>query len=87
MDFKSPEKVVGLAVNVHRGSGPAMLEYTYEHCFAGELRGDGITYEQQAPMPTSTKRRLPFPNYRVDLLINGKIIVELKGTGTPPTSA
>lgn len=83
MDFQSPEKVVGLAVNVHRGPGPAMLEYSYEHCFAGELREDGITYERQSPMPMSSRRRPPTPNYRVDLLINGKIIVELKGTGAP----
>lgn len=81
MEFNSPEKVVGLALNVHRGSGPGMLEHTYEYCFAGELAVDGISYKQQAGMPRSSRNRAQRTNYRVDLLINGKVVVELKGNG------
>lgn len=81
MEFNSPEKVVGLALNVHRGPGPGMLEHTYEYCFAGELAVDGISYKQQARMPRSSRKRTQRTHYRVDLLINGKVVVELKGSG------
>jgi GxxExxY protein len=80
MDYNTPEKIVGLALNVHRGPGPGMPEHAYEHCFAGELAEDGMPYERQAPMPLNrhASRRCQ-PRYRVDLVINGKLIVELKG--------
>lgn len=74
-----PEKVVGLALNVNRGPGPAMLEAAYEHCFAGELEQDGTFYQKQLPMPVRPRNRNSRPQYRADLLINGKVIVELKG--------
>jgi GxxExxY protein len=81
MDFNSPEKIVGLALNVHRGSGPGMLEHYYEQCFAGELTEDNMSHQVGATMPRSPRSRMVQPRYRVDLLINGRVIVELKGDG------
>lgn len=79
MDFEFQERIVGLAVNVHRGCGLGMIEHAYEHCFSGELTEDGMEHECKAGMPAGVRRRPERPHYRVDLLIKGKMIVEFKG--------
>lgn len=81
MDRKpiSSEKTVGLVLNVHRDPRVGMLESLYGHSFAQELAEDGLTYKQQAKMPIAAKPEKIRQNYQIDLLINGKMIVELKG--------
>lgn len=80
----SSEKTVGLVLNVHRDPGVGMLESLYEHSFAAELTKDGLAYQQQAKMPTGAKPEKIRQNYRIDLLINGKMVVELKGVVPGP---
>lgn len=87
MDKKSlsSEKIVGLVLNVHRDAGLGMPEAAYGQSFAGELADDGLPFKQQVQMPTSSKQGAQIKqNYRVDLVINGKMIVELKGGGSIP---
>lgn len=82
MDHKpiSSEKTVGLVLNVHRDPGLGMPESVYEQSFAGELAADGLPFQQQVQMPVGPKPEQIKPNYRIDLVINGKMVVELKGT-------
>ena len=48
-------RVIGLAIEVHRTLGPGLLESTYEHCLAYELQQAGIEFERQAPLPVKYK--------------------------------
>ena len=81
MDKKnlSSDKPVGLVLNVNCDPRNGMLESAYGAGFAGELEEDGFEFERDATMPTCRKGRKVKPHYCVDLLINGKMIVELKG--------
>lgn len=81
MDHKSTssKKVVGLALQVNREPGAKMLESTCECGVVGELGADGFKYQRQAKMPAGAKPKKIAQNYRVDFVINGKMIVELKG--------
>jgi GxxExxY protein len=74
----SYKKTVALILRVHRDSGPAMPEAFYEHSFTCELNDDRIDYKQQATMPRRRKTSAQIPDYRADLVINGKMVVELK---------
>lgn len=70
--------VIGCAIEVHRELGPGLLESAYEQCLAHELRLKGIPFELQKVMPVGYKGVLIDCGYRLDLLVDGKIIVELK---------
>jgi GxxExxY protein len=70
--------VIGCAIEVHRELGPGLLESAYEQCLAHELRLKGIPFELQKVMPVDYKGVLIDCGYRLDLLVDGKIIVELK---------
>ena len=70
--------VIGCAIEVHRELGPGLLESAYEQCLAHELRLKGIPFELQKTMPVDYKGVLIDCGYRLDLLVDRKIIVELK---------
>jgi GxxExxY protein len=70
--------VIAAAIDVHRGLGPGLLESVYEHCFAWELRARRIPFEQQVPVAVSYKDVQCPIGYRVDFLVNGEMVVELK---------
>ncbi len=72
------KKIIGCAIEVHRELGPGLLESAYEQCLAHELTLQGIPYERQKPMPVSYKGILIDCGYRLDLLVDRKIVVELK---------
>lgn len=76
------ESVIGKAIQVHRRIGPGLLEKTYEECLAYELRACGFTVDQQKHLPFKYDNLLIFDAYRVDLLINNCVIVELKTVET-----
>ena len=79
MEFDALSKrVIGLAIDVHRELGPGLLESTYEACFAHELRSCGITCATQVPLPVSYKGLDLDCGYRVDVLVEDSLIVELK---------
>ncbi len=71
-------RVIGCALEVHRQLGPGLLESTYEQCLAHELRMKSIEFKVQHPLPVRYKGILLDCGYRVDLLIENKLIIELK---------
>ena len=71
-------KVIGCAIEVHRELGPGLLESTYQRCLAHELRLAGISFEIEHPQPVSYKGLELECGYRIDLLIENQIVVELK---------
>ena len=71
-------RVIGCALEVHRELGPGLLESTYQQCLAHELRLNGIQFKLQYPLPVEYKGASLDCGYRVDLLIEDRLIVELK---------
>ena len=71
-------RVIGCAIEVHRELGPGLLESTYEQCLARELRLNGISFQLQQPQPVEYKGVQLDCGYRIDLLIEDQLIVELK---------
>ncbi len=72
------ERVIGCAIEVHKALGPGLLESTYERCLAKELSEAGIMFESQAPLPVKYKGEQLDCGYRIDLLIEKNLVVELK---------
>ena len=75
---KLSNTVIGAAIEVHRALGPGLLESTYEACLAYELTLQGIPFERQKPLPVVYKGQKLDCGYRVDLLIDRCLIVEVK---------
>jgi GxxExxY protein len=70
--------IIGAAIEVHKQLGPGLLESTYEHCLAYELRLMGLDVKQQVALPIVYKGIKLDAGYRIDLLVEDKVIVELK---------
>jgi GxxExxY protein len=73
-------KIIAAAIRVHRALGPALLESAYEACTAFELVQDGLRVEQQKPLPLLYQEVRLDCGYRLDLLVEGEVIVEIKAT-------
>jgi GxxExxY protein len=71
-------KVIGVAIDVHKSLGPGLLESAYQAIFASELAAAGLKVEQQIAMPMIYKEIKLDCGYRVDLRINGKVLIALK---------
>ncbi len=71
-------KVIGCAIEVHRELGPGLLESAYEQCLAHELSMHEIPFRLQVPVPVEYKGLKLESGYRIDLLIDDTLIVELK---------
>ena len=71
-------EIVGAAIDVHRELGPGLLESVYEECLAFELSQRGLAFERQFGVPVSYKGNSLNANLRIDLLVDGKVVVELK---------
>ena len=71
-------KIIGGAIEVHRALGPGLLESAYETCLAYELAGIGLAVERQKQLPISYKDIELDTAYRLDLLVERKVIVKLK---------
>jgi len=72
------ETVIGAAIEVHKALGPGLLESAYEACLAYELVQRGLKVEQQKPLPVIYREVRLDCAYRLDLLVEGAVIVELK---------
>ena len=72
------KKILDAAFLVHTRLGPGLLESVYEVVMAHELRKSGLVAERQKPMPISYDGMLFEEGYRADLLVEGRVIVELK---------
>ena len=71
-------KVLGRAIEVHRELGPGLLESAYEQCLAYELNQARIPFRLQVGLPVEYKQTKLDCGYRIDLLVEDKLIVELK---------
>ena len=71
-------RIIGAAIEVHKALGPGLLESTYEACLYHELNLQGIQIQRQVPLPIKYKGLELEIGYRLDLLIEDLIIVELK---------
>lgn len=72
------EAIIGAAIAVHRELGPGLLESTYEACLAYELIDRGFPVERQKDLPVHYRDVRLDCGYRIDLLVGGQVIVELK---------
>ena len=70
--------IIGSAIEVHRALGPGLLEAAYESCLAFELAERGHFVERQKAVPVEYKSVRVEAGFRIDLLVDEKIIVELK---------
>jgi len=71
-------KVIGCALEVHRNLGPGLLESTYRQCLACELSHAGIPFQTELPLLVRYKEMLLDCGYRIDLLVSGDLIAEIK---------
>ncbi|HET9020204.1 MAG TPA: GxxExxY protein [Acetobacteraceae bacterium] len=72
------EQVIGLAIAVHRHTGPGLLESVYEQCLCVELRRAGVAFARQVPMPMLYKGEPVGEGFRADLVVAEQVILEIK---------
>jgi len=70
--------VVDAAFNIHKELGPGLLESAYEACLSRELESRGVKHQRQLPIPLEYKGVPVEIGYRADLVVEGKLLVELK---------
>ena len=75
-------KVIGIAIELHKKLGPGLLESVYENALAYDLREERLEVVQQIAMPFIYKEVKLETGYRLDLLINNKVIIEIKSVET-----
>jgi GxxExxY protein len=72
------ERAIRLGIDVHRQLGPGLLESAYEECLCFELRQSGIAYTRQLPLPVVYKEVRLDCAYRMDIVIEQELIIEIK---------
>jgi GxxExxY protein len=72
------EKVIGCAIEAHRTLGPGLLESTYQQCLAHELSLNKIPFRLECPIPVEYKGVRLDCGYRIDVLVDARLILELK---------
>lgn len=70
--------IIGAAIEVHRALGPGLMESAYEECLCHELNLRGLAFERQVQVPVRYKGVHLDCGYRVDLIVSGEVVVELK---------
>lgn len=70
--------IIGAAIEVHKELGPGLLESVYEACLIKELNDRGLKVESQVNLPLLYKGKKLYKDFRIDLLVEDKVIVELK---------
>jgi GxxExxY protein len=75
-------KIIGLAIEVHRVLGPGLMESTYQRCLAHELELQDLSFRFEHPMPVAYKGVQLDCGYRIDLLVEDRLILELKAVET-----
>jgi GxxExxY protein len=71
-------EIIGATIEVHRGLGPGLLESAYEECLCYEFDAREIRYERQKPLPVAYKGKKLDCGYRLDMVVNDLVILELK---------
>ena len=72
------KKIIGCAIEVHKQLGPGLLESAYEECLSYELTINGLYNERQVPVPVVYKEVKLDVGYRIDILVEKEVVVELK---------
>ena len=75
-------EVIGAAIEVHKTLGPGLMESVYEECLCRELQLCKISYERQKTLPVEYKGEMLDCGYRLDLVVESRLIVELKSCDT-----
>jgi len=76
------KKIIGCAIEVHRNLGPGLLESAYEECLAFELIKTGLNIKRQHPTPVVYKEIKLECGYRIDILVENSVVIELKVVDT-----
>ncbi|NOU35371.1 MAG: GxxExxY protein [Kiritimatiellaceae bacterium] len=76
------KEIIGAAIEVHRVLGSGLLESAYEEALCYELELRGISYERQKYRPLNYKNKVLKTDYRIDLLVDGKVVIEIKARET-----
>ncbi|OHD21665.1 MAG: hypothetical protein A2Y38_01690 [Spirochaetes bacterium GWB1_59_5] len=76
------ERVIGCAIAVHRELGPGLLESIYEEAMGLELAAQGLSYNRQLELPVTSKGMRLNGSFRVDMLVENAIVLELKCVDT-----
>ena len=76
------ERIIGCALEVHRRTGAGLLEAVYDVCFAFELEAAGLSFQRQCAVPLEYKSLSVRTAFRVDFVIEDRILVELKSVET-----
>jgi GxxExxY protein len=71
-------KIIGAAIEVHKSLGPGLLESAYEECLCYELKLQSISFERQLSLPVVYKEKQLDCGYRIDVLVEKSILLELK---------
>jgi GxxExxY protein len=77
-DYQLTQMVIGCAMKVHSALGPGLLESAYKECLCFELRQAGLFVEKEKPMPLVYSDVKLGAGYRVDILVERRLIVEVK---------
>jgi GxxExxY protein len=72
------QKIIGCAIEVHKQLGPGLLESAYQECLYYELRLMGLNVQKEKPMPIIYKEVKLDHGYRIDLLVEEKVVLEIK---------
>lgn len=72
------QRIIGCAIEVHRNLGPGLLESAYHECLCYELRRNNLRYVKELPMPIEYKDITLEYGYRLDLVVEHRVVVELK---------
>jgi len=71
-------KIIGASIDVHKSLGPRLLESIYEECLCHEMRLRKLSFQNQVPLPIIYKGLKLNSNYRLDLIVENAVVVELK---------
>ena len=71
-------KIIGCAIEVHKQLGPGLLESAYQECLFYELKQAGLNVVKEKPMPVVYKDIKLDHGYRIDLLVDNKVVIEIK---------
>ena len=78
MDNKITERIIGAAIEVHKTLGPGLLESAYQECLFFELKNLGLNVKKEVSLPIIYKEIKLDHGYRIDLLVEDSIVLELK---------
>jgi GxxExxY protein len=72
------QKIIGIAISVHRKLGPGLLESVYHQCLCPALQQNGLSIEREVPLPPEFEGRRPDRGYQADIIVEQTVPLELK---------